>query len=251
MIGNEILSGRTQDKNINYLANTLVECGVRLVEVRIVPDIEDDIVFAVRELKDKVDYLFTTGGIGPTHDDITAQSIAKALDRDLVKNGQAYEMLEAHYGRDEFTQPRQKMAYVPRGSKLIPNPVSVAPGFICQNVYVMAGVPEIMRMMLDHVVRTLEGGDKILSRTVPSRFPESMMAEVLAEVQERYKGQVDVGSYPYFQDGHFGVNVVLRSSESKALTQAVMEVELFISALEDNVLSDHDLELAALDTDKI
>lgn len=251
VIGNEILSGRTQEKNVNYLAVKLVEKGIQLIEVRVVPDDEDAIIDAVRALKDKVTYLFTTGGIGPTHDDITAQSIAKALDIPLVKNTQAYDMLEAHYGGTGFTPPRQKMAYTPRGAKLIPNPLSVAPGFISKNVYVMAGVPNIMQVMTDYVVRTIKGGDVILSKTVSCRFPESVIAEDLAAVQERYKTNVEIGSYPYFQDGHFGVNIVLRSTDRSVLVRAAMDVELLIAAVEDSALTDGSLEFASFDTDKI
>ncbi len=232
VIGNEILSGRTQEKNIMYVAGKLVENGVDLCEVRVVPDVEDAIVNAVRELKDSVDYLFTTGGIGPTHDDITVQSVAVALDIPLVKNLQAYQMLEDFYGENEFTPARQKMAHLPRGAELIPNPVSVAPGFVIHNVYVLAGVPEIMRAMIDHVACTIKGGDVICSNTVSCRFPESAIASDLTDIQERFKEDVSIGSYPRFKSGDFGVSIVLRSSNKIALAQATSEVESLVSSLE-------------------
>ena len=250
VIGNEILSGRTQDKNINYIANKLVERGVELIEVRVVPDKEEAIVTAVQDLKDKVTYLLTTGGIGPTHDDITAESMAKALDIPLVNNSQAYSMLEAHYGEQGFTPARQKMARTPRGAKLIPNPISVAPGFISKNVYVMAGVPEILVTMMDYVARMIEGGDVVYSKTVPCRFPESVIADDLAAIQERFKKDVSIGSYPYFKDGNLGVSVVVRSSDEHVLVRAAMEVDLMVSSFEGAAISDSSLEFAAFDNDK-
>ncbi len=237
VIGNEILSGRTQDKNINYIANKMVDHGIALVDVRIIPDVEEDIIATVRALKDKVTYLFTTGGIGPTHDDITSENVAKALDIPLEKNEQAYEMLETFYGKDAFTPPRQKMAYLPRGAELIPNPISTAPGFISENVYVLAGVPSIMQAMIEHVVCIIEGGDVVLSKTVSSSFPETVLAEELSRIQECYKGQVEIGSYPYFKDGGSGVNIVLRSSDEAVLDRVVLEVEYLISSRNASVLT--------------
>jgi len=251
VIGDEILSGRTQENNTKYIASKMVENGVELVEVRVVPDIEDAIVTAVRDLKNKVDYLFTTGGIGPTHDDITADSVAKALDIPLVKNTQAYQMLADHYGEAEFTPTRQKMARTPRGAKLIPNPVSVAPGFISKNVYVMAGVPEIMRAMMDYVARTIKGGDVIHSKTIPCRFPESIIAYDLAAIQERFQDDVSIGSYPYFKEGNLGVSIVLRSSNEQVLVRVSMEVDLLVASFEGAAINDSSLEFAKYDTDKM
>lgn len=231
VIGNEILSGRTREKNINYIAIKMVERGIRLVEVRVIPDKEDVIISAVRALKDEADYLFTTGGIGPTHDDITALSIAKALGVSLVKDEQAYEILEAHYGGfKNFTEPRQKMAYVPDGSVLIPNPVSKAPGFVCENVYVLAGVPRIMQAMMEHVVLMIQGGDVVRSQTVVCPYIESVIAQGLSVIQERYEAKgVEIGSYPYFKENSFGTNIVLRSSNSAVMAQCVKEVEGLVS----------------------
>jgi molybdenum cofactor synthesis domain-containing protein len=251
VIGDEILSGRTQEQNIKYIANKMVENGAELCEVRIVPDKEDAIVAAVRELKDKVDYLFTTGGIGPTHDDITSQSIANALDIPLVKNSEAYQILEDHYGPTGFTPARQKMAKTPRGAKLIPNPVSIAPGFISKNVYVLAGVPEIMRAMIDHVARTLKGGDVVHSKIITCRFPESVIAYDLANIQDRFEADVSIGSYPHFKDGVFGVSIVLRSSNDHVLLRASMEVDMMVSSFESAAISDNSLEFAVYDADKL
>lgn len=223
VIGNEILSGRTQDLNINYVANKLVECGVVLTEVRIIPDLEDMIVSTIRALSPQVDYIFTSGGIGPTHDDITAASVAKAFDVELVENPQARALLLAHYGEGDLNEARLRMARIPAGAELVPNPVSAAPGFIIKNTYVMAGVPRIMQAMMDHIAYSLAGGAVILSRTVPCNLTESIIAEPLAEIQDQWKS-VDIGSYPYFKDGVLGVNVVLRSHIEDDLVKATSDV---------------------------
>lgn len=224
VIGNEILSGRTQDKNINYVAVKLAEVGVSLAEVRVIPDIEGRIVDAIHDLQDKVDYIFTSGGIGPTHDDITAASVAKAFGVPHEIDVRAYEILEKHYGAAEFSTARQRMAMIPKGAALIPNPVSAAPGFIIGNVYVMAGVPRIMQAMIDHVVQSLKGGAIIQSRTVTSHTPESKIALDLEEIQKRHM-DVEIGSYPFFQDGKVGVSIVLRCIDEDALGKAEKEVE--------------------------
>ncbi len=223
VIGNEILSGRTQDKNINWLASRLSEQGIALAEVRIVPDIEAKIIEAVVTLKEEYDYVFTSGGIGPTHDDITADSVAKALGAELVMNDEARVILLEHYGEENLTQARLKMARIPVGGALIPNPVSAAPGFQLENVYVMAGVPRIMQAMLDHVLPTLEGGQIMQSRTITCKLPESKLAEALGVIQDEFPS-VDIGSYPNFREGNFGVSVVLRSVDEEALGAAAAKV---------------------------
>ncbi len=225
IIGNEILSGRTQDVNLQWLADKMTGIGVRLMEVRVVPDIEDAIIQAVNELRARVDYLFTTGGIGPTHDDITAGSLAKAFGVDLVVDPEARAMLLSHYGsEDQLTEPRLKMATVPKGSTLIENPVSGAPGFKFENVYVMAGVPRIMQAMLDDIIAKLERtGPAIVSNTVTCDFGESMVAEKLEEIQNRYPA-VEIGSYPHYRSGVLGLSVVLRSTENDPLHAATGEV---------------------------
>jgi molybdenum cofactor synthesis domain-containing protein len=229
VIGNEILSGRTQDKNINHIAVKLTEQGIRLREVRVIPDIEAKIIAAIHDLKREMDYIFTCGGIGPTHDDITAECVAKAFEVPREVHPQAYAILEKHYGKDEFTVARQKMAKIPRGAELILNPVSAAPGFVIGNVYVMAGVPRIMQAMLDNVLVNLKGGDVVHSRTVSSLLPESRIAEDLGVIQARWP-DVEIGSYPYFKDGSFGVSVVLRSADEGRLAQAAKDVETMIQS---------------------
>lgn len=232
VIGNEILSGRTEDKNINWIACKLVGKGITLSEVRVVPDMSERIVAAVRELSVRYDYLFTTGGIGPTHDDITAGCIAQAFGTPIIENAEARAVLVKHYGGEEHLNPaRLKMAQVPRGATLIPNPVSGAPGFVLENVCVMAGVPKIMQAMLDHVLPSLAGGDIVLSRTVTSRLAESRIAQGLAEIQEKFSN-VEIGSYPHFQAGNFGVSLVLRSTDEAALVLAEKEVATLVRALE-------------------
>ncbi len=223
VIGNEILSGRTQDLNINYVAQKLVECGVGLSEVRIVPDEERKIVDAIFALKNSVDYIFTTGGIGPTHDDITAQSIASAFAVPLEENQEAKQLLLSHYGENDLTDARLKMARIPKGAELIPNPVSAAPGFVIEGVYAMAGVPRIMQGMMDHIASTLKGGAVVLSKTVQCALRESVISDALGEIQEDYSA-VEIGSYPYFKDGVLGVNVVLRSACEDALEEAYNDV---------------------------
>lgn len=227
VIGNEILSGRTQDKNINYIAGKLVERGIALVEVRVIPDIEDKIIATIKSLKPEVDYILTTGGIGPTHDDITAECIAKAFGVPFEMNPQAFEILEKHYGAGEFTPARQKMAMIPKGAALIANPVSAAPGFIVNDVYVMAGVPRIMQAMLDDILPKLQGGAVVRSLTVSCDLPESRIAIGLGEVQKKWP-EVDIGSYPFFQDGKIGVSIVLRCAEDECLVKAGNDVRELI-----------------------
>ncbi len=232
VIGNEILSGRTQDVNINYVAKKLVERGIILSQVRIIPDIEAEIIGAINDLKNKVDYVFTTGGIGPTHDDITAQSVANAFGLDLEVSEQAKEFLLNHYddGSGELSSSRLKMAKVPVGASLIPNPISGAAGFIVENIYVMAGVPAIMQAMMDHVVLMLKGGEVAHSRTVFCDLGESVIAHDLGVIQSKYKN-VDIGSYPYFAEGRRGVNIVLRSCDGDSLDLAEKAVSLIVEKM--------------------
>jgi molybdenum cofactor synthesis domain-containing protein len=228
IIGNEILTGRTQDANTPWIAQNLMALGVILHQVRVVPDIEGEIIAAVNELRGKVDYVFTTGGIGPTHDDITAEAIAKALGVELELNHKAYDILVRHYGSEELvTEPRKKMAMIPVGAALISNPVSGAPGFQIGNVFVMAGVPKIMQAMFDDIKTRIAHGKPVLSATVACSLLESQVAEPLAEIQGRY-GQVSIGSYPYFKIGNTGLSLVLRSNDSKALEAATAEVVAMI-----------------------
>ena len=230
VIGNEILSGRTQDLNVNYVANKLVECGIILSEVRIITDVENAIITTIRDLCDQFDYIFTSGGIGPTHDDITATSVAKAFGVEVEENAEARALLLAHYGENDLITARLRMARIPVGAALIPNPVSAAPGFVIENTYVMAGVPRIMQAMMDHVASNIKGGAVIRSKTVSCGLTESAIASELSKVQDSWES-VDIGSYPYFKDGGLGVNIVLRSHIEDDLNQAVDDVSKMIDSL--------------------
>ncbi len=224
IIGNEILSGRTQDTNTQWIAEKLTHHGVRLVEVRVIPDQKDIIIKTVNELRAKVGYLLTTGGIGPTHDDITAESIAEAFGVKNSLNPEARQALAAHYGSEvELTEPRLKMAHIPEGASLIRNIVSGAPGFIIGNVYVMAGVPRIMQAMLDEIMAMIQPGPRILSNTVTCRLGESAIAMELEAIQNRYPN-VEIGSYPHYRSGILGLSLVLRGINGEDLDKATHEV---------------------------
>lgn len=238
IIGNEILSGRTQDKNIQHIAAKLGEKGISLAEIRVVPDVEAKIIKAVNELRKEADYLFTTGGIGPTHDDITADSIAKALGVKNVLNAEARRILSENYGEENLNEARLKMAHVPEGAELIRNPVSSAPGFSIGNVYVMAGVPKIMQGMLDNVLPNLREGAKVYSNTVQCELPESIVANDLTQLQKKFP-DVDMGSYPHFKMGASSLALVLRSSDVEALKEATRELILIVTKLG----SDHQTDL--------
>lgn len=233
IIGNEILSGRTQDKNLNFVAKRLSDAGIVFAEVRVVRDIEGEIAGAVNELREKYDYVFTSGGIGPTHDDITSASIAAAFGRKLVQDGEAYRRLKEYYeGRDDkLNDARLKMTYVPEGAGLITNPVSAAPGFFIENVYVMAGIPSVMQLMFDEVLQTLPKGRQIYSRTLTSHIAEGDIAAGLQEINGRY-ASVDIGSYPSYptrENPHFSVSIVLRSADKNELTAAHEEARKLLS----------------------
>lgn len=224
IIGNEILSGRTQDTNINWIATKMSDQGIKLIEVRVVPDVEDAIIAAIVELRRKVTYLFTTGGIGPTHDDITAATVSKSFGVECKVNDDARKILLEYYGsEEELTPARLRMAHIPVGAKLIENPVSGAPGFQMDNVYVMAGVPRIMQGMLDTILPTLASGQPYLSNTVSCDLPESRIAETLGNIQSQYQS-VDIGSYPHFRSGIMGLALVLRSTDNDNLHEATRDV---------------------------
>lgn len=224
IIGNEILSGRTQDANTQWIADKMSNLGIRMAEVRIIPDVEDIIVKTVREVKGTVDYLFTTGGIGPTHDDITAISIAKAFDTELELNAEARQLLLNYYGSEsELTTARLKMAMIPKGAALIQNPVSAAPGFSLENIFVMAGVPRIMQAMLDDIIIQLNPGAPIMSNTVTCGLSESKISQDLERIQDEYP-EVEIGSYPHYRSGVLGLSLVLRSTENDPLHAATGKV---------------------------
>jgi molybdenum cofactor synthesis domain-containing protein len=221
VIGDEILSGRTQDKNIAQVASWLQVQGIRLREVRVVPDVEDAIADAVNALRPAHDYLFTTGGIGPTHDDITVDAVAKALGVPVVVHPEAKRILEAYYAtRGGLNDARLRMARVPEGAELIPNKMSGAPGIRIGNVYLMAGVPAIAAQMLESLTGTLEGGAPLLSETIGGWIQESHVADILREV-ERAHPKCQIGSYPFFREGKTGANFVIRSTDAEELKSCV------------------------------
>ncbi|MBX6321948.1 MAG: competence/damage-inducible protein A [Rhodospirillaceae bacterium] len=230
IIGNEILSGRTQDVNLAFLGSQLNALGIRLREARVVADDEDEIVRAVNECRARYDYVFTTGGIGPTHDDITAACVAKAFGLPLVRNPEAVAILEQHYAPGQLNEARLRMANTPLGAALIANPVSAAPGFQIGNVFVMAGVPSIMRAMFDGLKHRLAGGAPMLSATVVTDLGEGVIAKDLGALQERY-ADVEIGSYPWFRAGRFGTSLVLRGTDPARLAAAAEEVRALIRAL--------------------
>ena len=207
IIGNEILSGRTQDTNTSTLANWLNSIGVKVNEVRVVPDIEKKIVDNLNVLKAENDYVFTTGGIGPTHDDITAQSVAKSFGLKYEIHEEAFKILEAYYKPGEFNEGRQKMVWMPENAELILNPTSGAPGFSIKNVFCLPGVPSILKSMLGGLKNRIVGGQPILSHTISLRTVESEIASSLTKVQDKNK-EVEIGSYPFFHAGKLGVSIV-------------------------------------------
>ena len=222
IIGDEILSGRTHDKNIAQIATWLQVQGIRLAEVRVVPDVIARIVEAVNALREANDYLFTTGGIGPTHDDITVDAVAEALGVPVIVHPEAKAMLERYYKSidKELTEARLRMARVPEGSELIPNRMSGAPGIKIGNMHLMAGVPHITAGMLDALTGTLEGGAPLLSETIGCWTPESEVSEILREVEKAHEN-CQIGSYPFFREGRVGANFVIRSTDRDALNSCV------------------------------
>ena len=228
IIGDEILSGRTQDKNLTYVATWLNEAGIQLAEVRVVQDIREDIVGAVNAMRARFDYVFTTGGIGPTHDDITAESIAAAFGLPLTTHPEAYRILTEYYGAEDFSDARKRMSKTPEGAELINNPVSIAPGFQVENVFVMAGVPKIMQAMLETLRPRLKSGRKIWSQAITIHAPESKMAGRLGEIQEEVAG-VSLGSYPFFRGGKIGTQIVVRSADKALIEMAMKLLEAYCS----------------------
>ncbi|MEM9634196.1 MAG: competence/damage-inducible protein A [Pseudomonadota bacterium] len=223
VIGDEILSGRTKDKNIGFVADYMTSLGIDLKEVRIVPDEQAEIVGAVNDLRARYDYVFTSGGIGPTHDDITAESIAAAFGVPLNLDPRAVAIMEKHYAPGQFTPARQRMARIPEGADLILNKVSKAPGFKIGNVHVMAGIPSIMQAMMDAIAPTLATGKKMLSETVAADMPESRIAERLAAIQDAHP-QTLIGSYPQASEGKFTTQIVIRSRDEAILKAAARDV---------------------------
>jgi len=227
IIGNEILSGRTQDTNTSTLSIWLNSLGIKVKEVRTIPDIEKTIINTVNELRKKYNYIFTSGGIGPTHDDITASSISKAFNLNYGPHKEAMIILEKYYKPGEFNEGRKKMACMPTEANLILNPTSGAPGFNVENVFCLPGVPSILKSMLGEITHKLIGGDPILSHTINLRTVESEIAKSLSNVQVNNK-DVDIGSYPFFKAGRLGVAIVLRSSDQRKIDKCNLEIVNFV-----------------------
>ena len=238
IIGNEILSGRTQDKNLAFIAVELNKIGIRLMEVRVIPDIEATIIATVNTCREQFDYVLTTGGIGPTHDDITSASIAKAFGVALHRHPQAVQALEAHYAdKSMLNEARLKMADVPVGSTLIPNAVSGAPGFSMGNVIVMAGVPSIMQYMLKATLPRLHGSAPMFSFSITTTIGEGTLAEGLSAIQQRYQ-DVEIGSYPKFKQGELSTTLVFSSPDEARNTAAAEEAKTLIASLGGKILAD-------------
>ena len=229
IIGNEILSGRTQDINVSVLSKWLNTLGVKVKEVRIIPDIEKTIINTINEIRKNFNYVFTTGGIGPTHDDITAESVSKAFNLKYEIHKEAFAILEKYYKKDKFNLGRQKMVWMPSNSKLILNPTSGAPGFIVENVFCLPGVPSILKSMLGGLKNEIVGGKPILSYTLSLRTVESEIASSLTKVQNENK-EVEIGSYPFFQAGKLGVSIVIRSEEQSKIDVCTSQIISFVNS---------------------
>ena len=228
IIGNEILSGRTQDTNTGTIALWLNSIGVKVQEVRVIADIESKIIATVNQLRKANEYIFTTGGIGPTHDDITAKSISKAFNLGYEIHKEAFKILEAYYKPGEFNEGRQKMVWMPKDAKLILNPTSGAPGFSVENVFCLPGVPSILKSMLGGLTNKIIGGEPILSHTISLRTVESEIAKSLNNVQNNNK-DVEIGSYPFFQAGKLGVSIVIRSESKSRIDKCSSQIIDFVN----------------------
>jgi molybdenum cofactor synthesis domain-containing protein len=231
VIGNEVLSGRTRDANIQFLATGLGDLGIPMREVRVIPDVPETIINTVNEVRKNFDYVFTTGGIGPTHDDITSECIAAAFGVPWEHHPVAWPRMEATYKPGEFNAARQRMATMPRGASLIESSISVAPGFQMENVYVMAGVPRVMQSMFEWLAPRLKGGAKIEMRAVHALgLPEGIIADGLGAIQKRYP-DLDLGSYPFYRPGGNGVALVAKGPDGEAAANAIAEVTKLITSL--------------------
>ena len=229
IIGNEILSGRTQDTNTNTIALWLNSIGVKVREVRVIPDEERIIIDTLNLLRKSNNYVFTTGGIGPTHDDITAESVSKAFNLTYEIHKEAFKILEAYYKPGEFNEGRQKMIWMPRNANLILNPTSGAPGFNVENVFCLPGVPSILKSMLGGLKNNIVGGEPVLSFTISLRTVESEIAKSLSKVQDDNQ-EVEIGSYPFFKAGKLGVSIVIRSENQKKIDVCNSEILKFVTA---------------------
>ena len=235
IIGNEILSGRTQDTNSNTLSLWLNSLGIKVKEVRVVPDEENIIVETLNFLRKKYDYVFTTGGIGPTHDDITSKSVSKAFNVNYEIHDEAYKILEKYYKPGEFNEGRQRMVWMPKNANLILNPTSGAPGFYIENVFCLPGVPSILKSMLGGLNNKIVGGKPILSNTINLRTVESEIANSLSKVQNENK-DVEIGSYPFFRAGKLGVSIVMRSIDQSKINSCNEQILNFVNKKKIEVL---------------
>jgi molybdenum cofactor synthesis domain-containing protein len=230
IIGNEILSGRTRDANLQFLGENLNALGIRLMEGRVIPDVEATIIANVNEARARFDYVFTTGGIGPTHDDITSACIAKAFGRKLIRHPDAEKLLLAHYKPEDVTEARMKMADVPEDSILLDNPVSRAPGFQVGNVFVLPGVPRIMQAMFDLFKHRLTGGAEMLSKSIASYTPEGKIAARLTALQDEHPA-LEIGSYPFSRDGRHGSTIVIRGTDAADIADAAEKLRAIMRDL--------------------
>ena len=237
IIGNEVLSGRTKDLNTSTLSIWLNSLGIFVKEVRIIPDVEKTIIDTLNELRDKFNYVFTTGGIGPTHDDITAESVSKAFKLEYGFHKEAFSILEKYYDTGEFNEGRQKMAKMPTSANLILNPTSGAPGFYVENVFCFPGVPSILQSMLGGLNNILVGGDPVISKTLNLRTVESEIAKSLSEVQDQNQ-EVEIGSYPFFRAGKLGVSIVLRSTDKSKIDKCNDQILNFIKVKDIEILKE-------------
>ena len=234
VIGNEILSGRTQDLNVSFISKWLNEKnGISVHEVRVIPDVEKIIVKTTNELRKKYNYIFTTGGIGPTHDDITSDSVACALGKKLILNTEAKRRLEKHYADDVLTKARLKMAYMPENSTLIDNPVSVAPGFSIQNIFVFPGVPKIMQVMFKEKVKSFDEGLRYYKKTISTTLSEGIIGEYIEKIQNKFN-TLEIGSYPYFKKNSFGVSLVIKGEKDLEVSKASDEIYNYIESINGN-----------------
>ena len=234
IIGNEILSGRTRDANLTFIGMRCDELGIELKEARVIQDDEQTIIDVINECRTKSDYIFTTGGIGPTHDDITAASVAKALGVELERNHDAVAAMDRYYPPGKLNEARLRMADMPVGAMLIDNPVSGAPGFQIENVFVLPGVPSIMQSMFDGLTDRLIGGLPILTESVKTNITEGSLAAELAKIQDIFP-EVSIGSYPFFKAGMLGVNLVLRSTDANEIKLATEKIKGLIRDLDGKI----------------
>jgi molybdenum cofactor synthesis domain-containing protein len=234
IIGNEILSGRTRDANLSFLGQRCEELGIDLIEARVIQDIESAIIEVVNAYRKQVDYVFTTGGIGPTHDDITSVSVARAFDVAVERNAEAVDAMDRYYPPGKLNEARLKMADIPVGATLIENPVSGAPGFQMENVFVLPGVPSIMQAMFNGITNRLVGGLPMLTESVKTDITEGTLAQGLGEIQASY-ADVSIGSYPFFKAGLLGVNLILRSTDNERLQEATEKVREMIREMDGKI----------------